>query len=342
MKTIKSAISLLLLSSVSAFAADLPSIKSAPAAAPALMWMGFYAGLNAGYTWGTNSNAYSSFWNAGSWKVNDTGAGLGLYTGASFTGGIIGASQQLMTLSGFIGGGQFGYNYQGFFNPNIVIGFEADIQGTTANGGQLSNGVFGGQTSDNYANNLINGVGTGTQSGYALTSVSAELDYLGTARGRIGYLWSPTFLLYGTAGLAFGGARANISTTAASNVSVTDTSNITGSTIPSVSQMYWGRGISNSLLVGYSVGGGLEWMFVPNWSLKGEALYYSLGNMNVSNVAATSAILGQNEPRWAAQAYSGTGLIAGQTSINYQGIIARAGVNYHFNFANVAPVVAKF
>jgi outer membrane immunogenic protein len=105
--------------------------------------------------------------------------------------------------------------------------------------------------------------------------------------------------------------------------------------------MYWGRGISNSLLVGYSVGGGLEWMFVPNWSLKGEALYYSLGNMNVSNVAATSAILGQNEPLWAAQAYSGTGLIAGQTSINYQGIIARAGVNYHFNFASV-PVVAKF
>jgi hypothetical protein len=30
---------------------------------------------------------------------------------------------------GFIGGGQFGYNYQ--FSPAFVAGFEADIQGTT-------------------------------------------------------------------------------------------------------------------------------------------------------------------------------------------------------------------
>ena len=37
-----------------------------------------------------------------------------------------------------------------------------------------------------------------------------------------------------------------------------------------------GNNGSNSR-VGYTLGGGLEWMFLPNWSLKAEALYYDLG-----------------------------------------------------------------
>jgi hypothetical protein len=45
MKTIKATISLFLVSSISAIAADLPTIKSAPIAAPAPMWTDFYAGL---------------------------------------------------------------------------------------------------------------------------------------------------------------------------------------------------------------------------------------------------------------------------------------------------------
>ncbi len=55
MKSFKAAISMLLFSSISAIAADLPSLKSAPVAAPAPMWTGFYAGLNAGGTWGGNT-----------------------------------------------------------------------------------------------------------------------------------------------------------------------------------------------------------------------------------------------------------------------------------------------
>ena len=37
----------------------------------------------------------------------------------------------------------------------------------------------------------------------------ASLDYIGTVRGRAGYLVTPTLLLYGTAGLAY--ANANLS-----------------------------------------------------------------------------------------------------------------------------------
>jgi hypothetical protein len=42
-----------------ALVADLPSRKAPPAALDAPLWTGFNKGLNAGYKWGTNSNAYS-------------------------------------------------------------------------------------------------------------------------------------------------------------------------------------------------------------------------------------------------------------------------------------------
>lgn len=81
--------------STSAFAADLPSRKMAPAApvtyAPAFAWTGFYVGANAGYGFGQISKAGTLF--------NDP--------------------------AGFVGGGQIGYNYQ---MNNIVFGLEGDLQ----------------------------------------------------------------------------------------------------------------------------------------------------------------------------------------------------------------------
>ena len=58
MKSYKIAASVILLSSASALAADLPSIKSAPVAVAAPIWTGFYAGLNAGGDWSTNNSFY--------------------------------------------------------------------------------------------------------------------------------------------------------------------------------------------------------------------------------------------------------------------------------------------
>jgi len=49
------------------------------------------------------------------------------------------------------------------------------------------------------------------------------------------------------------------------------------------------------------VGGGVEWMFFPNWSLKAEALYYDLGTSRVSGflqqaVAGGGAIIAEYRP----------------------------------------------
>jgi hypothetical protein len=48
-----------------------------------------------------------------------------------------------------------------------------------------------------------------------------------------------------------------------------------------------------------------------------------------------------NAPLASAQAFSGAAVVNGRTSVNYQGIIARAGVNYHFNWG-AAQVVTKY
>ena len=41
-------------------------------------------------------------------------------------------------------------------------------------------------------------------------SVTKELDYFGTVRGRLGWLAYPSLLVYGTGGLAYGGVKSSL------------------------------------------------------------------------------------------------------------------------------------
>jgi len=85
---------------------------------------------------------------------------------------------------------------------------------------------------------------------------------------------------------------------------------------------------------GWTAGVGAEWMFLQHWSAKVEYLYYDLGNASGSMVVS----------------YYGLNTMTGsnglQSITNYSqrinGNIIRAGVNYHFDFANAVPVVAKY
>jgi len=322
---------------VSASAADLPSRKAAPFyAPPAASWTGFYAGLNAGYGWGTNNNTYTSLWNSGSWADYEISSGTNSDAGP-IVGGAFGTNRMGMTQSGFIGGAQFGYNFQ--WKQNFVIGFETDIQGSGMRGGSNAYGVFGGG-SDGGLLGLTSE--WGNQQGLSGSAVSAGLDYFGTARGRIGYLMTPSLLIYGTGGLAYGGAWANATTNGAANTAVIWTGLFGGGSY-SVNQIFVGGGRASALLVGYSAGGGAEWMFMPNWSLKFEGLYYSLGNLNVSTTALAPPAFGApgTGENIGYMAYAGLGFLGGATSVNYQGVIARAGVNHHFNWGT-APVVASY
>ncbi len=88
--------------------------------------------------------------------------------------------------------------------------------------------------------------------------------------------------------------------------------------------------------VGWTAGGGLEWMFWPNWSAKVEYLYYDLGSVTQS--FALPVVLQLH----AAISYTDASLFAGQVRARINGNVVRAGLNYHFNWGAPAPVVAKY
>lgn len=256
-------------------AADLPSRKAPVVAPPALTWSGLYVGANIG----------------GAWSGNNSGS-LQVFGGAPALSAVPLGSNVFNNYGGLIGGGQVGYNFQ---YTNFLIGAEADIQGlSTSNGG-------------------VNFLGASSGGGVNYTTFGkavSNLQYIGTLRGRVGYLVMPTLLAYGTAGFAYGGVSSSV---------YLATSGSDGS----------GGGGSLSYAntqTGWTAGGGLEWMFAPNWSAKAEYLYYSLSNAYANTVVAA-----------AGNAWSyGVG-----ASRSFNGNIVRAGVNYHLNWSP-APVVAKY
>lgn len=277
------------------------------------MWTGFHVGLNAGGTWG-NSNQINSgvapLYAANGYPhevADETQTYLLGFSAASqsHTGGGGG-------LSGFIGGGQIGYDYQiAAFGGKIVTGLEADIQGVASSGGnnQSSNAVW-----------LFPNGPAGPEYNVGFNSSSRSLQYLGTVRGRLGYLLMPELLVYGTGGFAYGGVTMNVNTTVINNVYFSD------GHLPAS----WGNVSYANTQTGWTAGGGVEWMFMPNWSAKAEYLYYDLGTASA------------NYSMIAPDTYSGLSAIyLGNANTRFNGNIVRAGVNYHFNFAS-APVVAKY
>ena len=302
------------LSAGSALAADLPSIKSAPVAAPTPMWTGFYAGLNAGGTWANNNTAYA--YATPLYSISP------LYQPGT-NSSVVGLTSPLYTnrSSGFIGGAQVGYNIE--LQKNIVVGVETDFQGfgTSTNPGQFKFTDVPSSVNSPIAGNFQ----TNT---YTSMEASKSVSYLGTVRGRLGYLPLANFLIYATGGLAYGGA--NIS--------------FNGWQIKMDQPVELGPGqISSSQnLVGWTAGGGAEWMFNSNWSAKVEYMYYNLGGITTQSGGYVTRV-------WMPGTYVNAipyGQVIGLTqtrvsSSTIDGNIVRAGVNYHFNFAS-APVVAKF
>jgi outer membrane immunogenic protein len=104
-----------------------------------------------------------------------------------------------------------------------------------------------------------------------------------------------------------------------------------------------GSAIFSGTRVGWTAGGGVEWMFMPNWSLKAEGLYYDLGSValqssSVNLLSPLTVNLGGINVR-AGQLLAANAPI---THVRFGGVIARAGINYHFTWGAPAPVVARY
>ncbi len=287
----------------SAVAADLAQLKSPPVLPPPPpLWAGFYFGANIGAAISSGGGIGTS-----SGPMFNDFAGASSFAVPTFFGAasaVSAASNVSSSGVGVIGGGQVGYNWQ--FAERFVGGIEADIQGLTL------------QTDVAAA-----GVGVEPVTGIPLASIShlqKSLSYLGTVRGRVGYLVTPTLLVFGTGGLAYGNPSLSV---AVSQVAA-DPNGFVGNATASSNH--------SNTQVGWTVGGGLEWMFKANWSAKVEYLYYSLGSISASTVLAG------NDNVAGVPLYS-SGI---RSSSNFSGNIVRAGLNYHFESFAPATVVAKY
>jgi outer membrane immunogenic protein len=122
-----------------------------------------------------------------------------------------------------------------------------------------------------------------------------------TATGRVGYLFAPQVLGY----VKGGGAWARI------DHNIFQPSGLLSESALGVDRQGW------------TVGGGLEWMFAPGWSVFGEYNYMDFGRKDIAFVQAPATV--------------GTATV-NSTRLEIQQ--ALVGVNYKFNWGG--PVVAKY
>lgn len=162
-----------------AFAADMAVKAPPPVASPAYNWTGFYVGLNGGYSFDGSNNAHVS-------GFTDPGA-FGL--GPAIAAGAIPVTSY--KISGFLGGGQLGYNWQ--VDPRWVLGLETDFMGSNVKG---SEGLVA--TPPGFVTNI--------------TTVTQKLDWLGTTRAKAGYA-AGNWLFYGTGGIAYGEVKNSLQLT---------------------------------------------------------------------------------------------------------------------------------
>jgi outer membrane immunogenic protein len=182
--------------------------------------------------------------------------------------------------SSWVAGGHAGYNWQ---QGAAVFGFATDLQATRLN------------TSTTALLSYPPGPGAILPTDTAFTSSS--IDWYGTLRGQLGIANGP-WLLYGTAGLAYGNLSLN---------SLYRTGGLT--LIPQASEVK----------AGWTAGAGVKYRVLPNVSVGLQYLYVDLGGLGL----AASASLGPNT-------------IALRSDASGQFHTVTAGVSWHFTPTNAA------
>jgi outer membrane immunogenic protein len=198
------------------------------------------------------------------------------------------------------------YNWTGFYIGGHVGGAFAGDESLQSSDARFLGGVQGGFDYQ-FAPTWVLGVEaqyswlpSGNDNGVlfpAGTLVTASNnDQLGSVTGRLGYTWGPA-LLYAKGGYAWRGNN---------DISVT---------FAGVPQAFATSGNHKD---GYTVGGGLEYMFAPNWSAKAEYQYYNFGSTTFT--AGPPDIVGA---RFRDDEHT-----------------VKAGLNYRFGWGG--PLVAKY
>ena len=131
---------------------------------------------------------------------------------------------------------------------------------------------------------------------------SMKATFLATVRGRAGVAFDRG-LLYATGGVAFG------------EVKTTDTLGFPGNFLDTTS--------ATTRRTGWTIGGGGEYAFAPNWSVKAEYLYVDLGTVDIGLRCTAAPCVAVNDT---------------VVRHRYTDNIGRIGLNYRFG----GPVVARY
>ncbi|MEZ5899218.1 MAG: outer membrane beta-barrel protein [Hyphomicrobiaceae bacterium] len=150
--------------------------------------------------------------------------------------------------SGVIGGVHIGYNWAA--SPGFVIGIEGDFKWTNLGESSVATNI-------NAAGAVLGPVGH---------TWSADVNWLASVRGRLGFNLTPMALIYFTGGVAWKDAdytarEVFTNSSASTSFSNTDT--------------------------GYVLGAGLEWALDSHWLLRTEYLFYNFDGVSASTPHTT-------------------------------------------------------
>jgi len=184
--------------SYSASAADLarPVLKAPPPPPPPVQdWSGVYVGLEGGYGWGKANNTnfdpfFASKENEERGICFDDPVEKTINCGPD-------ASVGSVNQSGWLAGGFVGAQKQW---GSWVLGIEADFDGANIKGSSTATAIPISETE-----------GSETTSVNQQHTLNTTIDELGTLRGKIGYAFSPNWMIYGTGGLAWAHEKADFS-----------------------------------------------------------------------------------------------------------------------------------
>lgn len=187
-------------------------------------------------------------------------------------------------VAGFLGGGEVGFNYQ---VGSVVFGVEGDLLGL----GQL----FGGVACPNAF----------------FFTCKDTVRYLGSATGRVGYAWDRA-LFYVKGGAAWTKNDYDASCNTDSQVGIAGFNGGPGGIVCDNT-----HDVASDKRSGWTVGGGIEYGLLPDWSVKAEYDHYDFG----TNTVTLTDLL--------------------QVQIKERIDTVKLGLNYRFTFAPPA-VVTKY
>jgi outer membrane immunogenic protein len=132
------------------------------------------------------------------------------------------------------------------------------------------------------------------------TALNSRLDWFGTVRGRIGGIVDDNWLIYATGGLAYGQFDHKL----------TDNCVGCGNSPFNLGPF---QQSNTATKVGWTMGGGTEFLYDDHWRLRAEALYVDLGSESQTYIVTTPIGTGISETTWEDQFW-----------------VARIGLSYAF------------